>query len=465
MSYFNHLNAYQNNLAIITNAEKISYKKLIIYSEAISKKVKERSLVMLICQNSVEAITGYISFVKSNCAVLLFSDKLNKQTFEMLIKKYNPDYIFLSRNKFFSKINYESTFSFRNYELLKKNDLKKHKLYKDLALLMPTSGSMGVSKFVRQSYENINTNINQINNYLNTKFSDCSITTMPMNYTYGLSIIHTHLFKGASIALSEEGLMSKNFWELFKKSKVNNFGGVPYIYEILKKLNFKSKNFENLEYITQAGGKLSDGLSIEFIEICKNKKLQMFFMYGQTEATARMSYLSWDMAEKKLGSIGKPIKGGKFYLKNSKGELIKKSNEVGELVYEGKNVSLGYSENYKDLERGDDNKGVISTGDLAKKDKDEFYYIVGRSKRFVKSFGVRVNLDDLENLIGKIGYTCACIGDDEKIKIFITNSFKNDELIEKISNITKIHKSGIQLLPIKEIPRNNAGKISYSELN
>jgi len=286
-----------------------------------------------------------------------------------------------------------------------------------------------------------------------------------MNYTYGLSIIHTHLSKGASIALCEESLMSRNFWELFKRSKVNNFGGVPYIYEILKKLNFKSKNLKSLKYITQAGGKLSKDLSKEFIEICKNKKINMMFMYGQTEATARMSYLPWELAEKKIGSIGKPIKGGKFCLKNSKGELINKSNEIGELVYEGKNVALGYSENYEDLEKGDDNNGIISTGDLAKKDEGDFYYIVGRLRRFVKLFGVRVNLDDLENLINEIGYNCACVGDDEKIKIFITNTFKKEKLMEKISNITRIHKSGIQLLSIKEIPRNNAGKISYSELN
>jgi len=324
---------------------------------------------------------------------------------------------------------------------------------------------MGASKFVRQSYENIKCNIHQIDDYLKIKHSDSSITTMPMNYTYGLSIIHTHLAKGASLALSEDGLMSKQFWNIFQAAKVTNFGGVPYIYEILKKLNFKEKKIENLEYLTQAGGKLSKELSKDFIETCLKKNLRMIFMYGQTEATSRMSFLPWEFAKKKVGSIGQAILGGKFWLKNSKGDIIKKNDEIGELVYEGKNVTLGYSKTYKDLSNGDDNKGLLYTGDLATRDNDNFYYIVGRSNRILKIFGIRINLDDLETAIKNLGYECACVEDNNKIRIFLTKKFNNEILTEKIYNISGVHKSAINLLFIKEIPRNNAGKVSYSELN
>ena len=251
--------------------------------------------------------------------------------------------------------------------------------------------------------------------------------------------------------------MSKKFWKLFQKENITNFGGVPYIFEILKKLNFKDKKFKYLKYVTQAGGKLSKELSVDFIEACLKRKLRMIFMYGQTEATARMSFLPWEFAKEKLGSIGKPILGGKFWLRDSKGNIIKENDKIGELVYEGKNVTLGYSENYKDLINGDDNKGILPTGDLAKRDSDNFYYIEGRSSRLLKIFGIRINLDDLENAIKSLGYDCACIEEKEKVKIFVTKKFINDILCEKISNISGIHKSAIHLSFIKEIP--------YSELS
>ena len=464
MSYFDHLEKYNNNIALINKKEKIKYSDLLIYSDQISNKIKERSLILLICQNSVESLSGYVSFVRAKCVILLFNNKLTEKDFLTLINDYRPDYIFISKKKFTCKINYQNIFNFRNYELLKNKNNEKHRFNKNLALLMPTSGTMGSSKLVRQSYENIICNILQIDDFLKIKNSDCSITTMPMNYTYGLSIIHTHIYKGASIVLSEEGLTSKNFWELFINHKITNFGGVPYIYEILKKLDFEKKKLKYLKYITQAGGKLTEDISLDFVNICKKKNIKMIFMYGQTEATARMSYLPWNFAEKKIGSIGKPVSNGRFWLKDTKGNLINEPNTIGELVYEGKNVSLGYSKNFKDLNKEDDNKEVLYTGDLAKRDSDNFYYIVGRSNRFFKVFGIRINLDDVESLIKKWGYDCACIGDYSKIKIFISNKFNKNDLLEKISKEVGIHKSGLVLILIKEIPRNKTGKILYSEL-
>ena len=151
--------------------------------------------------------------------------------------------------------------------------------------------------------------------------------------------------------------------------------------------------------ITQAGGKLSQELTAEFTDICAQKGIKFYVMYGQTEATARMSYLPWEYARQKLGSMGIAIPGGQFWLEDENGNVIGDIDTMGELIYKGDNVTLGYAENYIDLSKGDENKGILRTGDLAKRDADGFYYITGRKKRFLKMFGKRVNLNEVEELI------------------------------------------------------------------
>ena len=176
-----------------------------------------------------------------------------------------------------------------------------------------------------------------------------------------------------------------------------------------------------LKTITQAGGKLNDELNLEFSKYCNNTNKRFFVMYGQTEATARMSYLPHENSIDKLGSIGIPIPGGEFSLINKDMQKVNKPNTVGELIYKGKNVSLGYASCIADLKKGDENKGILHTGDLATRDVDGYYYIVGREKRFVKLFGNRVNLDETERLIKVITPDCACIGVNDKMIIFITD--------------------------------------------
>ena len=121
--------------------------------------------------------------------------------------------------------------------------------------------------------------------------------------------------------------------------------------------------------------------------------------------------------------------------------------------------------NYLDLEKGDSNNGKLFTGDLVKKDKDDFYFITGRLKRISKIFGIRINLDEVEMLIKNIGFECACTGNDDKLKIFFEEDFNNLELIDTISKLIGIHKSGISLEKVLKIPRNHTGKILYKELN
>ena len=194
-------------------------------------------------------------------------------------------------------------------------------------------------------------------------------------------------------------LIDKAFWVLLKTKEATTFGGVPYVYEMLKKLRFPRMDLPNLKILTQAGGKLSRELSEEFATICEQKGIRFLVMYGQAEAAPRMSYLPSEYAISKAGSIGIAIPGGEFWLVDDNGNVIPDSDTVGELIYKGDNVTMGYAASCEDLCKGDENGGVLKTGDMAKQDADGFYYIVGRKKRFLKLFGNRVNLDEVEQLI------------------------------------------------------------------
>ena len=187
-------------------------------------------------------------------------------------------------------------------------------------------------------------------------------------------------------------------------------------------------------------------------------------MYGQTEASPRMSYLPPKMLSKKIGSIGMPIPGGKFYLINDGSKIIDKPNVEGELVYEGENVCLGYARSCYELASGDYNNGVLETGDIARMDFDGYYYITGRKKRFLKLFGNRVNLDQVEQKINEAGYDCACVGLDDQMKIYTIEKSNIENIYKFIAKYFDINKSGLSVIWIDKIPRNQSGKILYPKL-
>ena len=210
-----------------------------------------------------------------------------------------------------------------------------------LSLIHISSGSTGSPKFVRQSYKNIEVNTRQIAEYLELDQEERAITTLPMNYTYGLSIINSHLLVGAEILLTDKTMMERGFWSFMKEQKATSFGGVPYTYEMLDKLRFFRMDLPDLKTMTQAGGKLIPELHKKFAEYAAEKGKRFIVMYGQCEATARMGYLPADKAVEKCGSMGIAIPGGVFHLIDVNGEAVTEPHVTGELVYEGENVTLG----------------------------------------------------------------------------------------------------------------------------
>ena len=465
MNIFDDLEKYASNTAIVTeSSDQINYKVLLDAAYNIGKHTKKRCLVFLIFRNCFESIAGYLGFIRTKAVPVLINDSINNTFFTNLLEAYKPEYIFLPTEMSHSNFNFTAVYSYRSYTLFKTAYSIDYTLNNDLALLLTTSGSTGSPKLVRQSYKNIYNNAESITQYLGITSADRPITTMPPSYSYGLSIINSHLLKGASIILTNTTLMDRSFWEIFKGNNATTFGGVPYIYEMLKKLRFERMNLPSLKYITQAGGRLSMKLSAEFADICVDKEIEFYVMYGQTEATARMSYLPWEYTHTKIGSIGIAIPGGKFWLEDENKNVIKKNDSIGELVYQGDNVTMGYAESCFDLQNDDENNGILHTGDLAKMDPDGFYYITGRMKRFLKMYGNRINLDEIEELIRTAGYDCVCAGTDDDLKIYITEPDDKDRIISYIAKRTGINRAGFSFVHIDKIPRNDSGKVQYSAL-
>lgn len=449
------------------NGISITYEKLENEGKCLAEAVGKRCLVLCLCENSIGSVIGYTAFLSHHIVPVMLSSHLDGELLSNLIKIYSPSYIWMPERQMNEFQNMGIVFKSYGYVLLKcdNKDHTEYPLFNELALLLTTSGSTGSPKFVRQSYNNIIVNTESIVDYLMLDDTERPITTLPMNYTYGLSIINTHLYVGATILLTDNGLLQKDFWNFFKEQQATSFGGVPYTYEILSKLRFFRMDLPSLRTMTQAGGKLTVELHEKFADFAKKTGRAFIVMYGQCEATARMGYLPPDKAVEKKGSMGIAIPGGKFRLIDTDGNDIQTPDTVGELVYEGDNVTLGYAECGEDLIKKDERNGILHTGDMAKFDDEGFYYIVGRKKRFLKIFGNRVNLDEMDRLImGRYDIEAACAGVDDEMYIFITNAEIAGDVKTFVSEKTGLNSSAFHIVVIDEIPKNDSGKVKYTEL-
>lgn len=461
--FFNEIEKYGANVALSgNNGEYITYQELTHRADEMAGYIGRRCLVFLACRNVAESVIGYVGCLRNGIVPVMIGGDIDSELLNNLLESYHPAYFWTSSKP--EKLTSSEVYRDGRYSLYRTEYEEDYEIGEELALLLTTSGSTGSPKLVRQSKKNIASNTQSIVSYLEILQTDRAITTLPMHYTYGLSILNTHLSVGARIVLTEATLLDKAFWNLLKAEQVTTFGGVPYTYEILKKLRFGKMDLPSLRYITQAGGKLVKEMAEEFNAICEEKGIRLIIMYGQTEATARMSYLPWKYAVKKAGSIGVAIPGGRFMLIDVDGKEIKLPDAVGELVYSGENVTLGYAESRKDLSKPDENEGVLHTGDMAKRDSDGFYYIVGRKKRFLKIFGNRVNLDEVENLLKQQKIENVCAGKDDHLIVFITNQEQEKQTVDFIVNHTGISRGGFEVRYIADIPRSESGKILYSSL-
>ena len=460
---------YKTNTAVITDrGESLTYEALNTEVEKFYASLPTKGFIFILCENVLASLVGYTACMIKHIPSVLLDGSKDLELVLKLIEIYHPEYLWMPRRRV-HEIDGKTIYQYEDFSLLQMeyadDFTPEQKVISDnLLLCLTTSGSTGSPKLVRLSKENLKSNAESIAEYLHIDENERPITTLPMYYSFGMSVINSHLIKGSTILLTDKAVLQREFWNFTKEQKATSIAGVPYTYEMLKRLRFFRMDLPDLKTMIQAGGKLNAAFVKEYVDFAEANCKQFIVMYGQTEAAPRMSYLPHDKAVEKNASIGIAIPGGKLSIIDADGKEITTPEVDGELVYKGANVCLGYAEKREDLQLGDDNQGVLHTGDIARVDADGFYYITGRMKRFVKVWGNRCNLDATEQLVKAITPNCACVGVDDLITVFVTEERQEESIKKLLVEKTGFNPRAFQVKVINEIPKFESGKLNYPAL-
>ena len=400
----------------------------------------ERRLVLIPASNDSDSLVTYLAALAAGHPVLLASSD-DARTVDSLVKAYDPDVV--------------AGFTTGQWSLDERRDGSAHDLHPDLALLLSTSGSTGSPKLVRLSHDNLQANAEAISEYLGIRSTDRAATTLPMHYCYGLSVINSHLLRGAGLLLTDLSVVDRHFWDLFRDRRGTTFAGVPYTFDLLDRVGFADMDLPDLRYVTQAGGKLAADRVRHYAALGRRDGWDLFVMYGQTEATARMAYLPPRYAASHPGSIGIPVPGGSFALAPVPGDPG--GPDTGELVYTGPNVMLGYADTPSDLALGRTVK-ALHTGDLARRAGDGMYEVVGRLNRFAKVFGLRIDLHRTEALLDRHGIAASCVDGDDELVVVVEQGPDTETVRRLAATECRLPVRAIRVVAVDRLPRLASGK-------
>jgi len=419
-----------------------------------------RTVGFLLFPPNFDAVGLYLGALRSGRHVpLLLPPGIHPALLADLLAKYQPDWI-ATGTESQPAADYQQQFQTDSIAVHVRSESTAAALpapHGSLGLLLSTSGSTGSQKLVRLSYTALDANATSIVQYLGLEENDRAITTLELSYSFGMSILNSHLAVGASVVLTDETLLSRGFWDLAQKSHITSLSGVPSQFAMLRRAGLERRGLDSLRMLTQAGGNLNEPLKREFKALSDRLGSEFFVMYGQTEAAPRISYVPPARLDEKLGSIGVAVPGGALDLDPA----------TSELIYRGPNVMLGYAESRADLERGDDLQGVLRTGDIGRRDEEGFYFLTGRLKRFIKLSGARVNLDDVEKmLVNDFDTPLACIGTDDRLIVVLTEgSSTTDAAIRELLRVRcNIYAGLVTIERRSELPFTANGKVDYQAL-
>ncbi|WP_418062026.1 AMP-binding protein [Pimelobacter simplex] len=330
-------------------------------------------------------------------------------------------------------------------------------LHPDLRLLLSTSGSTGSPKLVRLSAANLDANATAIASYLGLVADDVALTTLPLDYCYGLSVLHSHLVAGASLVLDDRSVTDAGLWERARAEGVTSFAGVPYTFDLLGSAGWPE--LPTLRQVTQAGGRLAPERVRALAEQGAREGWDLVVMYGQTEATARMAYLPPELAARHPGAVGVAVPGGELRVDPVAGA----GPGVGELVYRGPNVMQGYAESPADLARGAE-VDELRTGDLARITPEGLVEIVGRRSRFAKLFGQRIDLDRVQTLLGLGGHDTGCAESADGQQLVVAVPGRPDpatlaEVAAAAASGTGLPAHAVRVVAVDVLPRLANGKL------
>ncbi len=464
MNLFKNFFKFKNKIALLDKNREITFGSLIDSNKKFKNIVKKRSIFLLIIDNSIFTIEKYINIISNNHLAILVDSKANANNLDSLISSYKPNYIISNKNWFSDKkIGKIKVIEQHGEYIFVSTKYKPSRINGELSLLMPTSGTMTSLKYVKLTFKNLKFNSDKIKKYLNISSRDRAITSMQPSYSFMISIINSHLDNGASIYITNESLLQKNFWKEFVQRKISSFSGVPFMFELLLKIGIKKIFHKSLKTITQAGGNLDSKHKIKIINFCKKNRIKFFSMYGQTEASPRIAYLDWKFAKKKNGSIGKNLEDTKMWLENENNQKINEPFIDGEIVFKGKNIFKGYAYTNKDLKKLENTKKLY-TGDIGYFDNEGFFYIKSRKSKIAKVYGLRFDLEELEKKLTKFKFNSICLNYRNQIIIFLKDKINEKKLLNLCSEITGQNERIFKIKKINDFPMTNSGKISYHDL-
>lgn len=451
-------------IAIDSSDSRLSCGELLAEKDKIEKLMASRSVVFALCNNTIGALAAYLNTVMLGSVPVMLSSKIDRELLESLYDVYRPAYVWLPEKDEVPFEKVETVYEAFGYRLVK-TGFEQYNIHEELQLLMTTSGSTGSPKLVRYKNGNLEANAKNVAKAFGWTAQERPLCDLAMNYTMGLNVVNTHIYAGATVYLTNENIMSAPYWDFIKKYQLTNLTGVPFGYELMLKLRFTRMDLPYLTTLSQGGGKLSDKTFRTLAEFAQQSGKRFIATFGTTETAARMTLLDPELALKKTGSIGKAIPEGKLMLIDDDGKEVTEAEKEAELVYSGPNVTMGYAVCREDLAKGDEFCGTYHTGDIAKRDEDGCFYIVGRKSRFLKMLGYRVSLDQTERLVkDNFNIEVACTGNDDKLIVYITQQDKKDEIISFISEKTGFYRSLFEVRVIDEIPKNETGKVMYKNL-
>ncbi|WDZ88095.1 AMP-binding protein [Micromonospora cathayae] len=432
--------AHGDRLAVSTDDGELTYRELADRVTEVARRLGTgRRLVLLAGSNTVDALVTYLAALHAGHPLLLVPG--TSAAVPALVEAYDPDVV-VGRTD-------------GRWTLDERRAGSAHTLHPDLALLLSTSGSTGSPKLVRLSHTNLQANAESIAEYLGIRADDRAATTLPLHYCYGLSVVNSHLLRGAGLILTDRSVTDTGFWELFRRRRGTTFAGVPYTFELLDRAGFAGMRLPHLRYVTQAGGRLAPEAVTRFATLGRRQGWDLVVMYGQTEATARMAYLPPELTTVCPEAIGVPVPGGSFRLVPLPD---RPEPDIGELVYAGPNVMLGYADGPADLALGR-TVAELRTGDVARRRPDGLYELVGRRSGFAKILGLRVDPQRVEALLERHGVRSCCLGADDELVVAAAGCVDPDGVRRLVAGECGLPPRAVRVCPVPELPRLPSGKI------
>lgn len=399
-----------------------------------------RRLTMVRMRRSADAVVGYLGALRAGHAVLVVDAESESTT--AIETLHRPDVVISGR------------------DIDERSHGSVDDLHPDLALLLSTSGSTGSPKLVRLSHRNVESNAEAIADYLSLTPEDRAITTLPLHYCFGLSVLHSHLAAGASIVLSSASVVDPCFWETVRETRPTMLAAVPHTIDLLERMGFPEQTPDGLRAVLQAGGRLDPDRVRRYALAGRAAGWELFVMYGQTEATARMAYLPPALAAERPAAVGIPVDGGSFEIDRFEGA----DPGTGEIVYCGPNVMMGYADRREHLGLGV-GRDSLRTGDVGRIADDGLLEIVGRRSDFLKVFGLRIDLGHVRRILDEERIAATVDGDDDGIVVAVHDGTHDIGAVHAtVADRLRLPLSAVAIAVVAEPPRLSNGKLDRAGL-